>query len=147
MLLKFLILFPNHIVLTGDASEFINPLTSGITKEDEGTKDKSSQFASSIWAFLESIPTKPAYASENPFVNLNLVKMSSSGGRFRFASKTTGDNNVVVTVNNSAAKKRGHNNKKNNHKGFFCLSIIGALCALFWVVIGTMGVSGRSLLW
>ncbi|KAL1213007.1 NAC domain-containing protein 13 [Cardamine amara subsp. amara] len=135
---------------TGEASEFINPLTSGIPKENEGRKEESSQFASSLYAFLESIPTNPAYASENPIVNLNLVRMSSRGGRFRFASKSTGNNNVVVTGNDSAANKKksgGNNKNKNNHKGFFCLSIIGALCALFWVIIGTMGVSGRSLLW
>lgn len=137
--------------MTGDASEFINPLTSGvsITKEDDASKDESSKFASSVWTFLESIPANPAYASENPFVKLNLVRMSSNGGRFRFASKSTG-NNVFVTANDSAAKRKkygGNNDKKKNNKGFFCLSIIGALCALFWVIIGTMGVSGRSLLW
>ncbi|CAH2033646.1 unnamed protein product, partial [Thlaspi arvense] len=136
---------------TGDgASEFINPLTSGITTEEEdSTRGESSQFASSLWSFLESIPANPAYASENPFVNLNLVRMSRLGGRSRFGSTSTG-NNVVVAVNDSAAKrnKSGGNNKNNHHKGFFCLSIIGALCALFWVIVGgTMGVSGRSLLW
>ncbi|KAG7599058.1 NAC domain superfamily [Arabidopsis suecica] len=135
----------------GDSSEFINPLPSGITinKEDEATKDESSQFANSVWTFLESIPANPAYASENPFVKLNLVRMSSSGGRFRFASKSTG-NNVVVIDSDSAVKRKksgGNNDKKKNNKGFFFLSIIGALCALFWVIIGTMGVSGRSLLW
>lgn len=137
--------------MTGDPSEFINPLPSStsITKEHEETKDESSQFASSLWTFLESIPANPAYASENPFVKLNLVRMSSRGGRFRFASKITG-NNVVVMASDSAVKSKksgGNNDKKKNSKGFFCLSIVGALCALFWVIIGTMGVSGRSLLW
>ncbi|XP_010461083.1 PREDICTED: NAC domain-containing protein 13 [Camelina sativa] len=138
---------------TGVPSEFINPLPSStsITKEDEATKGESSQFASSLWTFLESVPAKPAYASENAFVKVNLVRMSSSGGLFRFASKSTGkNNNVVVTASDSAVKRKksgGNNDKKNKNKGFFCLSIIGALCALFWVIIGTMGVSGRSLLW
>nr|AAK59465.1 putative NAM protein [Arabidopsis thaliana] len=137
---------------TGDSSEFLNPVPSGIstTNEDDPSKDESSKFASSVWTFLESIPAKPAYASENPFVKLNLVRMSTSGGRFRFTSKSTG-NNVVVMDSDSAVKrnKSGGNNdkKKKKNKGFFCLSIIGALCALFWVIIGTMGGSGRPLLW
>ncbi|EOA40115.1 hypothetical protein CARUB_v10008817mg [Capsella rubella] len=134
---------------TGDPSKFTNPLPSGtsITKEDEAAKDESSQFASSLWAFLESVPANPAYASENPFVKLNLVRMSNSGGLFRFASKS----NAVVMASDSAVNRKksgGKTDKKNNKsKGFFCLSIIGALCALFWVIIGTMGLSGRSLLW
>ncbi|KAH0918175.1 hypothetical protein HID58_025835 [Brassica napus] len=132
-----------------DASELINPITSGIsiTKGEEATKDESSQFSSSVWSFLESIPASPAFASENPIVNLNIVRISSLGGRYRFGSKSTSTTNVVIAVNDSAAaesKKSGGNNKKNNHKGFFCLSVIGALCALSWVM---MGVSGRSLLW
>ncbi|KAJ0237397.1 NAC domain-containing protein [Hirschfeldia incana] len=137
--------------VTGDASEFINPLTSSISiaKGEEATKDKSSQFTSSVWSFLDSIPASPAFASENPIVNLNIVRISSLGGRYRFASKNKG-NNVVIAVNDSTAESKtsgGNNNKKNNHKGFFCLSIIGALCALSWVMLGTMGVSRRSLLW
>ncbi|KAF8109940.1 hypothetical protein N665_0089s0059 [Sinapis alba] len=136
---------------TGDASEFINPLTSGISiaKGEEATKDESSQFTSSVWSFLESIPASPAFASENPIVNLNIVRISSLGGSYRFGSRNKG-NNVVVAVNDSEAESKtcgGNNKKKNNHKGFFCLSIIGALCALSWVMLGTMGVSGRSLLW
>ncbi|CAA7059462.1 unnamed protein product [Microthlaspi erraticum] len=132
------------VTTTGDVSEFINPVTSGvsITKEEEATKGESSQFASSLWTFLESIPANPAYASENPFVNLNLVRMSSRGGRYRFTSKST-----VAVTNDSAAKRNTSAGKKSNHKGFFCLSIIGAMCALFWVMVGTMGASGRSLLW
>ncbi|KAF2552009.1 hypothetical protein F2Q68_00035305 [Brassica cretica] len=134
----------------GGASEFINPIASGISiaKGEEATKDESSQFSSSVWSFLESIPASPAFASENPIVNLNIVRISSLGGRYRFGSKST-STNVVIAVNDSEAKRnkcRGYN-KKNNHKGFFCLSIVGALCALSWVMMGTMGVSGRSLLW
>ena len=133
--------------MAGDASELINPITSGISisKGEEATKDEANQFSSSVWSFLESIPASPAFASENPIVNLNIVRISSLGGRYRFGSKST-SSNVVIAVNDSEAKrnKSGGNNKKNNHKGFFCLSIIGALCSLSWVM---MGVSGRSLLW
>lgn len=127
---------------TGDASEFTNPLTCAvnIAKGEEATKDESSQFTSSVWSFLESMPASPAFASESPIVNLNIVRISSLGGRYRFNSKSTSSNVVV-------RKKSGENNKKKNHKGFLCLSIIGALCALSWVMLGTMGVSGRSLLW
>uniref|UniRef100_A0A1J3H579 NAC domain-containing protein 78 n=1 Tax=Noccaea caerulescens TaxID=107243 RepID=A0A1J3H579_NOCCA len=132
------------VTATGDASEFINPVTGGsITKEEEAKKGESSQFASSLWTFLESIPANPAYASENPFVNLNLVRMSSRSSRYRFASKNT----VAVNNDSAASVGKNNNNNKSNHKGFFCLSIIGALCALFWVMVGTMGSSGRSLLW
>lgn len=128
--------------MAGDASEFTNPLTCAvnIAKGEEATKDQSSQCTSSVWSFLESIPASPAFASENPIVNLNIVRISSLGGRYRFNSKSTSSNVVV-------RKKSGENNKKKNHKGFLCLSIIGALCALSWVMLGTVGVSGRSLLW
>ncbi|CAH8351907.1 unnamed protein product [Eruca vesicaria subsp. sativa] len=128
---------------TGDASESTNPPTSGISiaKGTEATTDESSQYSSSLWSFLESIPASPAFASENSFVNLNLLRISNLSGRYRFSSKTT-SSNVVIKKNSG----ENNTNKKNNHKGFLCLSIIGAMCALSWVMLGTMGVS-RSLLW
>ncbi|KAG2304503.1 hypothetical protein Bca52824_033154 [Brassica carinata] len=92
-----------------------------------------SQFSSAMLAWMDSIPSTPASACEGP-LNRTFVRMSSlSRIRFNGTSVTTSK----VTV----AKKRMGN------RGFLLLSIMGALCAIFWVfIIATVGVLGRPVL-
>jgi len=93
----------------------------------------ASQFSSALWALMDSIPSTPASACEGP-LNRTFVRMSSFS-RMRFNGKANG-----TPVSTTIAKKGIRN------RGFLLLSIVGALCAIFWVLVATVRVSGRSLL-
>ena len=95
----------------------------------------TSPFSSALWAFMDSIPSTPASACEGP-INRTFVRMSSFS-RIRYSKKANGTPPVTSTV---AAKKRSRN------RGFLLLSIVGALCAIFWVFIATVRASGRPVL-
>ncbi|CAN7105786.1 unnamed protein product [Brassica rapa subsp. narinosa] len=95
----------------------------------------TSPFTSALWAFMDSIPSTPASACEGP-INRTFVRMSSFS-RIRYSKKANGTPPVTSTV---VAKKRSRN------RGFLVLSIVGALCAIFWVFIATVQASGRPVL-
>lgn len=93
------------------------------------------RFTSALWSFVESIPTTPASASENALVNRALVRMSSLS-RMRMNALNTN------AGNGGAATWKGGINKG----GFIILSVIGALIAIFWVLmLGPVKMLGRCL--
>ncbi|KAF9682802.1 hypothetical protein SADUNF_Sadunf05G0146200 [Salix dunnii] len=91
--------------------------------------------SSALWGFVESIPTTPASATENPLVNKAFERMSSFS-RIRMNVK-----NINVDAGNGAASVRS----TGGNKGFVLLSIIGVLCAIIWVLVGGARVLGRSI--
>ncbi|KAK5840519.1 NAC domain-containing protein 17-like isoform X1 [Gossypium arboreum] len=105
-------------------------------KQDQGNKNDGSGggswFSSSLWSFVDSIPTAPASAAENPLVNRALERMSSFS-KLRIHAMNT-------AVNGSASARR-----RSRNRGFFFISILGALCAVLWFLIGTVRVLGRSI--
>ncbi|XP_022727922.1 NAC domain-containing protein 17-like isoform X2 [Durio zibethinus] len=116
-------------------------LTSGLVyngiNQDQGDKNSggANGFSSALWSFVESIPTTPASASESPLVNRAFERMSSFS-RLRLNARNTD----AVAVNGAAtARRRGAN------MGFFFISILGALCAILWFLIGTVRILGRSI--
>ncbi|CAN8290040.1 unnamed protein product [Cochlearia groenlandica] len=114
---------------SGVIPDSTNPTLSVNAQDQEGENGGgTSPFSSSLWAFMDSIPSTPALACEGP-INRTFVRMSSFS-RIRF-------NGTPVT---SAIAK-----KHSRSKGFILLSIVGALCAIFWVFIATVRVSGRSV--
>ncbi|KAM1759756.1 hypothetical protein ACFX12_002710 [Malus domestica] len=94
----------------------------------------TSQFSSALWAFVESIPTTPASASENALVNRAFERMSSFS-RLRINTAST----TVAAGNDSETRRAGRK------MGFFFLPVLVALCAVFWVLIATLRPWGRSL--
>ncbi|BFG40958.1 hypothetical protein CerSpe_272320 [Prunus speciosa] len=86
-----------------------------------------SQFSSALWAFVESIPTTPASASENALVNRAFERMSSFS-RLRINSVRAN----VTAGSSSEAKRAGRK------RSFFFLPVLVALCAIFWVFMGTL---------
>lgn len=86
-----------------------------------------SQFSSALWAFVESIPTTPASASENALVNRAFERMSSFS-RLRINSVSAN----VTAGSSSEAKRAGR------RRGFFFLPVLVALCAIFWVFMATL---------
>ncbi|KAB2040367.1 hypothetical protein ES319_D02G078500v1 [Gossypium barbadense] len=105
-------------------------------KQDQGNKNDGSGggswFSSSLWSFVDSIPTAPASAAESPLVNRALERMSSFS-KLRIHAMNT-------AVNGSASARR-----RSRNRGFFFISILGALCAVLWFLIGTVRVLGRSI--
>ncbi|KAJ0235503.1 NAC domain-containing protein 17 [Hirschfeldia incana] len=106
-------------------------ITTSVTAQDGG--GGTSPFSSALWAFMDSIPSTPASACEGP-INRTFVRMSSFS-RMRFSGKANGTPATTTLV----AKKRSRN------RGFLVLSIVGALCAIFWVFIATVRASGRPV--
>ncbi|RVW69289.1 NAC domain-containing protein 17 [Vitis vinifera] len=101
----------------------------------EGGNGAGNRFTSALWSFVESIPTTPASASENALVNRALVRMSSFS-RMRMNALNTN------AGNGGAATWKGGINKG----GFIILSVIGALIAIFWVLmLGPVKMLGRCL--
>ena len=105
--------------------------------QDQGDKNSggANWFSSALWSFVESVPTTPASASENPLVNRAFERMSSFS-RLRLNARNTD----ASAVNGAATARRTGMNM-----GFFFISILGALCAILWFLIGTVRVLGRSI--
>ncbi|XP_004496404.1 NAC domain-containing protein 16 [Cicer arietinum] len=101
------------------------------TVEDVST---TSRFSSALWAFVESIPTTPASAAENPLVGRALNRMSSFS---RVKIKPTN----IAAGNDTATVKRA------GRKGvsFLFFPILIALCAFLWVSIGNLRLLGRCI--
>lgn len=93
-----------------------------------------SRFSSAVWAFVESIPTNPASASENALVNRAFERMSSFG-RVRMNSFVT----TIGPVSGAAVVRR----RRKSSRGFVLFYVIGVLGAIFAVLIGTLRLWGR----
>ncbi|GMJ02198.1 NAC domain containing protein 17, regulators of aox1a 2 [Hibiscus trionum] len=104
------------------------------TKQDQGDKNDGGGgwFSSSLWSFVESIPTNPASASERPLVNRAFERMSSFG-----RSKL----NANVSASNGSATAR----RKSRNKMFFIVFVLGVLSAVLWFLIGTVRVVGKTI--
>ncbi|KAL0432748.1 UNVERIFIED_CONTAM: NAC domain-containing protein 17 [Sesamum latifolium] len=112
---------PNHGFVNHPAGANQN----GSAKQDDGT---DSWFSSALWSFVESIPTTPASASETALVNRAFERMSSFS-RIRINAR----NMNVATGNASATSRRSGKSRT----GFICISLLGVLCAILWVLIGS----------
>ncbi|XP_065881184.1 NAC domain-containing protein 17-like [Euphorbia lathyris] len=132
---------------TESLQETLTEATPGVMRESTNNQNQSGEedagsagwLSSTLWAFVESIPTTPASASENPLVNKAFERMSSFS-RIRMNVKKININCDNLNAPNVAANAR----KGSGSRGLFLLSIFGALCALLWVLVGTVRVVGRS---
>ncbi|KAF8411560.1 hypothetical protein HHK36_004115 [Tetracentron sinense] len=129
-----------HDASTESNQVVMTPPTQGVVYADSSTNllSKAEQnqdvnegepwFTTKVWSFLESIPSHPAAASENALINRAFERMSSFG-RVRINARNP---NVAADVGTATGRRvRGN-------KGFLFLSILGAVCALLWVLmIGT----------
>ncbi|KAL4271762.1 hypothetical protein GQ457_13G022940 [Hibiscus cannabinus] len=112
-------------------SGFVNNVT---TDQVTKTKEVEAGFSSSLWSFVESIPSTPASASERPLVNRAFERMSSFSKLKLNAS--------VSAMNGSSS---GSARRKSRNKGFFIISVIGAVCAVLWFLMGTVRVLGKPI--
>ncbi|KAK4387785.1 NAC domain-containing protein 17 [Sesamum angolense] len=112
---------PNH----GFVNDPVGANQNGSAKQDDGT---DSWFSSALWSFVESIPTTPASASESALVNRAFERMSSFR-RIRINAR-----NVNVVAGNASATSRRSGKSRT---GFIYFSLLGVLCAILWVLIGS----------
>ncbi|XVF37271.1 hypothetical protein REPUB_Repub19eG0132000 [Reevesia pubescens] len=119
----------------GNASRTSGLVYNGINQDQGDKTGGASRFSSALWSFVESIPTTPASASESPLVNRAFERMSSFS-RLRLNAR-----NTDASAANGAATGR----RTVQNKGFFFISILGALCAILWFLIETVRVVGRSI--
>ncbi|XP_027935892.1 NAC domain-containing protein 17-like [Vigna unguiculata] len=119
----------------GVVCESLSFPTEGNYNQSSTVEDVStSSFSSSLWAFVESIPTTPASAAESALVNRALNRMSSFS-------------RVKLRHTNIAAGKDTVTTKKAGRKGFSFLffPILIALCAFLWVFVGNLRSLGRCI--
>ncbi|XP_055833891.1 NAC domain-containing protein 17-like [Solanum dulcamara] len=96
-----------------------------LAKKDDGTQ---SWLSSNLWAFVDSIPTTPASAAESALVvNRAFERMSS------FSRMKLNVGNMNVAAGNTSATSSISGKAKY---GLYCISLLGALCAILWVLIG-----------
>ncbi|KAG5250672.1 no apical meristem family protein [Salix suchowensis] len=133
----------------GDVCESSNNST--IANENQGVKEGDAAngwLSSALWDFVESIPTTPASASENPLVNKAFERMSSFS-RIRMNVKSINVEAAsrirmnVSSINVAAANGAASVRSAGRTKGFVLLSIVGVLCAILWVFLGSGRLSGR----
>ncbi|GAV72079.1 NAM domain-containing protein [Cephalotus follicularis] len=130
----------NQEVVTLPSSGVVHMSTNLLTETNQnqngGENAESSWLSSALWSFVDSIPTTPASASESPLVNRAFGRMSSFS-RVRLNSARS---NIVAVANNAATVRRG-----GSVRVLLLFSILGALIAILWVLIGTMGLLGRCI--
>ncbi|CAN4116390.1 unnamed protein product [Withania somnifera] len=97
------------------------------SKKDDGMQ---SWFSSNLWAFVDSIPTTPASAAESALVVNRAFERVSSFSRMKLNV-----GNMNVAAGNSSATSYSSWGKAKY--GFYCISLIGVVCAVLWVLIGT----------
>ncbi|KAK4801533.1 hypothetical protein SAY86_022020 [Trapa natans] len=124
-----------YLHTSGSANESGSNNTSNANQnENRGeVTEQISHFSSALWAFVESIPTNPASASENALVNRAFERMSSFR-RVRINSLATN----VGSLGDAAVVRR----RSKRNKGFILLYVIGVLVALFAMLIGTIKLWG-----
>ncbi|XP_054790070.1 NAC domain-containing protein 17-like [Prosopis cineraria] len=107
--------------------------------ESNGTEESTvggvaaSKLSSSLWNFVESIPSSPASASENALVNRAFERLSS------FNKLKIGVKDTNVAAGNDTATLKG-----GGKKGaiFLFFPVLVALCAFLWVSLGTLRLLG-----
>ncbi|XP_057490360.1 NAC domain-containing protein 17-like [Actinidia eriantha] len=101
-------------------------------QNQSGNVDDSgdSWLTSALWSFVESVPTTPASASEGAALVNRAFERMSSFGRVRASAGATSvaAGNPVATLRRSGSR---------HSRGFFFYAVLGVLCAILWVLIGT----------
>ncbi|CAJ1976864.1 unnamed protein product [Sphenostylis stenocarpa] len=119
----------------GVVYESVSFPTEGNNNQTSTVEDvTTNSFSSSLWAFVESIPTTPASAAESALVNRALNRMSSFS-------------RVKIKHLNNAAGKDTATMKKAGRRGFSILffPILIALCAFLWIFVGNLRLLGRCI--
>lgn len=124
----------NHIVMASPTSEsdaIIQARNSTNLGEENGNGDIDSWFSSAISNFLGSVPTRPAFASENVLINRAFERMSSFG-KVKIVATDSGAGTGGGTVEERSRKRVSRTG------GLLFFSVLVVVCAILWMVmIGT----------
>ncbi|KAD4386225.1 hypothetical protein E3N88_26394 [Mikania micrantha] len=93
-----------------------------------------SWFSSALWAFVDSIPSTPASASESSaLVNRALERMSS----FRSGRNVHLDAATATLAGGATTKRLAKLKPSRSSRGIVYFSILGVLFAMLWVFVGS----------
>lgn len=106
----------SHSDLGGVIQEQVNNIAS----------PSDSWFGSALSAFLDSVPSSPAFAAENPLISKALERVSS----FRGGQTKETEPLPAPTGSNDIARRR----QGNQNGGYFFISLLVGLGAIFWVL-------------
>uniref|UniRef100_A0A2P2K2F2 NAC domain-containing protein 69 isoform X1 n=1 Tax=Rhizophora mucronata TaxID=61149 RepID=A0A2P2K2F2_RHIMU len=121
---------------SGVVYEFTNNSTEADENQSGNRSAGTASWVSSmLWSCVDSIPASPASAAESPSVNKAFERMSSFS-RVRLSIKN---------ANADARNVSSNVGRSGRNKGFVLLSVLGAFCAVLWVLVGTVRVLGRSI--
>ncbi|KAL8215595.1 hypothetical protein R6Q57_022432 [Mikania cordata] len=96
--------------------------------------NKDSWFSSALWAFVDSIPSTPASASESSaLVNRALERMSS----FRSGRNVHLDAATATLAGGPTTKRLAKLKPSRSSRGIVYFSILGVLFAMLWVFVGS----------
>ncbi|KAF6160893.1 hypothetical protein GIB67_025428 [Kingdonia uniflora] len=132
-------MWPNEVAMTPTSG--IGTSNYGVTKDQEENEGsyRESWFNSAVWSFLDSVPTRPAEASESALINRAFERMSSFG-RVQIGYKKT---DVAAGVEISVVGRKMLSGTAK--MGFVLLSLLGVLCAVLWVSMVGYTFSGRPV--
>lgn len=109
-------------------------------QEDDGG---DSWFSSALWAFVESIPTTPASASESAALVNKAFERMSSFSRIGVGARISAGETSVAAVNPTATLPKS---SSKYNRGFLFFAVLGIVCAILWVLTGTsVRVLGRDI--
>ncbi|CAM8936308.1 unnamed protein product [Rhodiola kirilowii] len=119
-------LWEHQNLISGGQSGSVNGVSTSFTPLQDNQNDSSSlpqnRVTSALWAFVESIPTTPASASENILFSQALERVSSFR-RTRLSS---------IKLVTAAGTEDPVSDSKS--RSVILFSIIGAVCAMLWVL-------------
>ncbi|VFR00326.1 unnamed protein product [Cuscuta campestris] len=139
-----------HILSTSQASiqggippgvnynnNYLMPGTVQNTRQDDDPAVTNSSFSAALWAFLESIPTTPASASEKAMVINTSTTFERMTSFARLKRKNGKSVNVLVAAGTTTTTTTTTiTTTKRNPRGsggFLCFSLLGLLCAMLWL--------------
>ncbi|KAJ0877790.1 putative transcription factor NAM family [Helianthus annuus] len=100
----------------------------------ENNTNTDSWFSSALWAFVDSIPTTPASASESSaLVNRAFERMSSFG---RGKNVNLAATDASAASGNTTKRLEKPKPSRSSRRGILYFSVLGVLCAILWVFIG-----------
>ncbi|KAI4387965.1 hypothetical protein MLD38_000347 [Melastoma candidum] len=119
---------------SGPVSDTTNLLNESSQIQGNDDTGAVSRLSYALWAFVESIPTTPASASESTLVNRALERMSSFS-RVRMNSAAANSSNGSGSAVIRAGRSR---------RGFLILYVLGVIGALCGVLVGSLRLWGAS---
>ncbi|XP_076899120.1 NAC domain-containing protein 17-like [Bidens hawaiensis] len=119
------------VVIEGNVAKPEYYLNLNQCPENTDNNNPDSQFSSALWAFVDSIPTTPASASESSALVNRAFKRISSFSRGRIVNLAS---SASTTSRTTTMTRLG---KPSSSRSIVFFSVLGVLFAILWVFVGS----------